>query len=282
VGPCRTTFSLFLGDGEWDCPCNVNTTLVGVLLVNTEEIELTDGKLKLGQYDRDRHRNARGGPVPATVFQYETEIPAAIATQSVSFPDPVTEDAIREHEEALTKLLLALVFVTGGPAQVDATMYQPVFSGSSFGEQPEDVGPILTGHLTMLNESAAEDLRQEDAALVDAPVRHVGVAARCYLIARSERMRPADQVIDYAIALESMTTKRGGEKQGKEIAAILASNDSERERVAGEHKDFRRARERIIHDGEIPANIEQAARLGESLVLRSLRARAHPRNESAR
>jgi hypothetical protein len=59
----------------------------------------------------------------------------------------------------------------------------------------------------VLNERAAENLRQEYAALVEVPVRHVGVAVRRYLIARSERVRPADQVIDYAIAIESMTSE---------------------------------------------------------------------------
>lgn len=274
-------FRSFLAMENGTAPCNVNTTLVGVLLVNTDEIELPDGRLKLGQYDRDRHRNARGGPLPATVFQCETEIPAAIATQRVSFPDPVAEGATREHEEALTRLLLALVFVTSGPVQVDATMYEPVFSGSSVGEQPEDAGPILTGHLTMLDESAAEDLRREYAALADVPVRHVGVAVRRYLIARSERVRPADQVIDYAVAIESMTSEWGGKDQGKELADVVAGNGWEHEQVEGEHKAFRHARERIIHDGEIPADVAQAARLGASLVLRSLRARVRPRNESA-
>ncbi len=275
-------FHSFLAMENGTAPCNVNTTLVGVLLVNTEEIELTDGKLKLGHYDRERDRNGRGGPLPATVFQYETEIPAAIATQRASFPDPVAEGAIREHEEALTRLLLALAFVTVGAVQVDATMYEPVFSGSSVGEQPEVAGPILSGHLTMLNESAADDLRQEYAALVDVPVRHLGVAVRRYLIARSERVRPADQVIDYAIAIESMTSERYAKDQGEELAADLAGSDSEQKQVEGEHVAFRRARERIIHKGEIPADVEQAAQLGESLVLRGLRARARPRNESAR
>jgi hypothetical protein len=279
-GDIARRFRSFLTMENGTAPCNVNTTLVGVLLVNTEEIELRDGKLKLGQYDRDRHRNARGGPLPAALFEYETEIPAAIATERVPFADPVAEDATREHEEALTRLLLALAFVTVGPVQVDATMYEPVFSGSSAGEQPEIAGPILTGHLTMLNESAADDLRREYAALVDVPVRHVGVAVRRYLIARSERVRPADQVIDYAIAIESMTSEWGGKDQGKELAAVLASNGGEHKQVEGEHQAFRRARERIIHDGEIPADVAQVARLGESLVLRSLRARARSRNES--
>jgi hypothetical protein len=198
----------------------------------------------------------------------------------LTMENPVAEDATREHEEALTRLLLALAFVTVGPVQVDATMYEPVFSGSSAGEQPEIAGPILTGHLTMLNASAADDLRREYAALVDVPVRHVGVAVRRYLIARSERVRPADQVIDYAIAIESMTSEWGGKDQGKELAAVLASNGGEHKQVEGEHQAFRRARERIIHDGEIPADVAQVARLGESLVLRSLRARARSRNES--
>ena len=56
----------------------------------------------------------------------------------------------------------------------------------------------------MLNATAAEKLKQEYASLAGMPVRHVGVAVRRYLIARSERVRPADQVIDYAIAVESM------------------------------------------------------------------------------
>ena len=98
-----------------------------------------------GQFDKDKHRNVRGGPLPAVVFQYETEIPAAIASGYVPFPDAIAEDATRAHEEAITRILLALAFSSGGPVQVDATMYEPVFSGSSAGGQPEVAGPIGSG-----------------------------------------------------------------------------------------------------------------------------------------
>src|ERR1700680_268640 len=84
-------FRSFLAMEHGTAPCKVNTTLIGVLLVNADEIALSDGKLRLGQFDRDKHRNLRGGPLPAAVFEYETEIPAAIASGFVPFPDVVAE-----------------------------------------------------------------------------------------------------------------------------------------------------------------------------------------------
>jgi hypothetical protein len=88
-------------------------------------------------------------------------------------------------------------------------------------------------------------------------------------------------VIDYAIAIESMTSEWGGKDQGKELASVLAGDGGGHDQVESEHKAFRHARERIIHDGEIPADVAQAARLGESLVLRSLRARVRSQDVRA-
>ncbi len=86
-------------------------------------------------------------------------------------------------------------------------------------------------------------------------------------------MRPADQVIDYAIAIESMTNERGGPKQGKELAQLIARDLEQQEAAEAEHKMFRRARETIVHEGKVPANVREAAPVGEDLVRRSLRAR---------
>jgi hypothetical protein len=269
-------FRSFLAMERGTAPFMVNTTLIGVLLVNTEEIELSDGVLRTAQFDRNAHRSLRGGPLPAVVFQYEAELPAAIASAPVLFLDVVAEEATRAHEEAISRLLLALAFSSGGAAQIDASMYEPLFSGSSAGGPSEDAGPIAAGRLTMLNPTAAKKLRQEYAALAGVPVKHVGIAVRRFLIARSERVRPADQVIDYAIALESMTRHRGGPEQGKELGNIVARDDAERQVVESKHALFRNVRNSIVHDGNIPANVKEAASIGEDLVLRALRARVCP------
>ncbi len=91
-------------------------------------------------------------------------------------------------------------------------------------------------------------------------------------MARTERVRPADQVIDYAIAIESMTKKRSGADQGKELARLIAdpadAPSVEECRIA-----FRETRRQIVHDGVVPADVREPAALGEDLVRRSLRAR---------
>lgn len=269
-------FVAFLAVDGRVVPCTIRTTLLGALLADDDRIELGDGVLRPARLDDFSHVDTQR-PLPhAVVFEYSTEVPAEISCGPVDFTDDVTERTVKAHEEALTLVMLAFAFATSGPLQLDLTMREVPYLGSSSGRPEGEAGPIVVKYPTLLDRASTDRLRLEHDKLLKSPVNHVGVAVRRYLMARSERVRPSDQVIDYAIALESMTKERGGPNQGEELARLLGDSPDERKRIEASHKAFRRARERIVHEGDTPANAKEAATLGEDLVYRSLRARTGP------
>jgi hypothetical protein len=266
-------FAAFLAVDGGMVPCSIRTTLLGVLLASGERTELHGAALRPARLDDFSRVDAHAPLAPAVVFEYNAELPAAVAASPVAFAEDVVEDVTRAHEAVITRLLLAFAFATVGPVQTHLTMHEVPYFGGGAGSAPEDVGPIVVSSPTVLEAASIERLRDEYAGIADARLRSIGVAVRRYLMARSERVRPADQVVDYAIAIESMTKERGGEKQGKELARLLGGTPCDHAKVAHDHKAFRRARERIVHEGDIPANVKEAAALGADLVRRSLRAR---------
>jgi hypothetical protein len=257
-------------------PFIVSTTLLGVLLADAKRINMGNGTIRQQPGETLMQRQWQVRPLPAVEFEYEVELPVTIASDFLPFPDPVAQRARRAHEEVITKLLLAFAFATSGPVQVDLTMYKCTFALNSGGSHAQ-TGPIVVPRPTVLDDTATEQLTQAYVALADVPVAPVGIATRRYLLARSERARPDDRVLDYAIAIESMTEERGGQKQGQELARILGDNDTARARIEDEHKRFRRARESIVHYGSMPTDVRQAAEIGERLVRMSLGARTHLR-----
>jgi hypothetical protein len=266
-------FAAFLAVEGGSVPCGVRTTLLGVLLTAGEHIELHNATMRPALLDDFSGVDTHAPRPPAVVFEYDVDLPAAIESAPVTFPEDVIERVTGAHEAVITRVLLALVFATDGPVQEHLTMREVRYFGGGGGSAPEDVGPIVVRSPTVLDPDRIERLRREYRDLASRPLRDVGVATRRYLLARSERVRPADQVVDYAIAIESMTESRGGPKQGEELAHLLGGTPDERATVEQDHIAFRRARERIVHEGDIPANVKEAAALGQSLVLRSLRAR---------
>ncbi len=154
------------------------------------------------------------------------------------------------------------------------------FGGGGSGGLPEEVGPIVSSQRYLLDEAAIDRICECYATLAGKDLGRLGVATRRYLIARTERIRPTDQIIDYAIALESMTAKRSGDKQGVELARLLADTEIERESVGSEHKRFRAARQAIVHDGVVPSDARDVAQAGRDLVKRALWARSQADEKS--
>jgi hypothetical protein len=266
-------FASLLGVDGGTVPCTVRTTLLGVLLDSEEPIELTNGTIRPARLSDFSRIDAHPQPPAAVVFEYEDEMPAAVSRERPTFAPETEAGVARAHEDMMTRLLLAFALATTGPAQVHLTMREVRYSGGGGGSEPEDVGPIVVAYPTVLDAASTERVVGEHARLAESSVRQVGIATRRYLLARSERGRPADRVIDYAIALESMAEERSGKAQGQELARLLASPGGDHGRVEREHIAFREARRRIVHDGETPADVKDAAALGEDLVRRSLRAR---------
>ncbi|MFP5389025.1 MAG: hypothetical protein ACLGG5_06975, partial [Thermoleophilia bacterium] len=178
------------------------------------------------------------------------------------------------HQTRLTRFLLAVALATEAPIQEQLVMKAIDFGGSASGKLPEDLGPMISSHWHRLDKPATDGICNCYAALAGRNLGGLSVATRRFLLARTERVRPADQIIDYAIALESMTSKRYGDKQGKELAGLLAHDAIQQKIVESEHEHFRAARETIVHDGVIPPDAGAVAQAGRELVKRALRARS--------
>jgi hypothetical protein len=218
-------------------------------------------------------------PIGATapdgiVLEYRAHLPAAAAPLGLSFPEELVAEVETAHQTRVTRFLLAIALSTEAPIQEQLVMKEIDFGAGGSGKAPEEAGPIISFANFPLDKSAVGRVRSVYAGLAGKDLGRLGVATRRLLLARTERVRPADQIIDYAIALESMTSKRYGDKQGKELARLLASNEVERETLESDHERFRSAREAIVHDGVVPADSPSIAQTGRDLVGRSLRARS--------
>jgi hypothetical protein len=252
--------------------CTIRSAFAGITLPETA-FELDDGVV------RPAVATDFFVPIGATapdgiVLEYRTHLPAAAAPLGLSFPDELVAEVETAHQTRLTRFLLAVALSTEAPIQEQLVMKEIDFGGGGSGRAPEEAGPIVSFANFPLGKSAVEQIREVYAGFAGKELVRLGVATRRLLLARTERVRPADQIIDYAIALESMTSKRYGDKQGKELARLLASNEAEREALESDHERFRSAREAIVHDGVVPADSPSIAQTGRDLVGGSLRARS--------
>ncbi len=208
------------------------------------------------------------------VFEYRVQLPASAGPVGFTFSDGVVAEVETAHQIRLTRFLLAMALMTEAPVQERLVMGRVDFAGGGSGRTPDEAGPIAGDYQYRLDELRITRVADCYGILAGKDLSRVGVATRRYLLARTERVRPADQIIDYAIALESMTSKRSGDKQGPELAKRITQNSGERRVIESEHIQFRGARESIVHDGLIPRDAKGIAEMGRNLVRRSLEAMA--------
>jgi len=257
-----------LGIRKGTVPCTVRSALAGVALSDTG-FELDDGVVRPA-IDTDFHVPIGEAAPVGIVFEYRVLLPALAGPVGFSFSDEIVAKVETAHQTRLTRFLLAVALATEAPIQEQLVMKAIDFAGGGSGRLPEEVGPIATPHRYILDQSAVDRICDCYAALADKSLDLLGVATRRFLLARTERVRPADQIVDYAIALESMTSKHYGDKQGKELANLLARDTAERKIIESEHESFRAAREIIVHDGVIPPDAKGLAQTGRDLVRRAL------------
>jgi hypothetical protein len=206
------------------------------------------------------------------VFEYRVQLPASAGPVGFEFPDDVVTKVDTAHQEQLTRFLLAAALATEAPVQERLVMGRIDFAGGGSGQDREEAGQITRDYQYWLDETACTRILKCYGQLEGKDMRGIGVATRRYLLARTERVRPADQIIDYAIALESMTSEWYADKQGKELAKRISVSLTERKLVEAEHERFRAAREKIVHDGQVPRDAKEVAEIGRGLVRRSLQA----------
>jgi hypothetical protein len=253
-------------------PCTVRAALVGVTLA--------DGGFDLGDavvrsaVDTDFHVPIGDTAPTGVVFEYRTRLPASAGPVGFPFSDELVAEMETAHQNRMTRFLLSVALASEAPIQEQLVMKEIDFGGGGSGKAPEAAGPIVALPHFRLDAGLVERIRASYGALAETDLGRLGVATRRYLMARTERVRPADQIIDYAIALESMTSKRGGDNQGKELGRLLGEDPAERKAAEADHKMFRTARQAIVHDGVIPPDAALVAQVGRDLVRRSLRARS--------
>jgi hypothetical protein len=209
------------------------------------------------------------------VFEYRTRLPASAGRVEFPFSDELVAEMETTHQDRLTRFLLAVACTIEAPVQEQLVMKEIDFGGGGSGKIPEESGPIVSLSRFLLDEGTTERIRVSYGVLAEAELGRLGVAVRRFLLARTERVRPADQIIDYAIALESMTSERYADKQGRELGRLLGKDPAARNTVESEHEMFRAAREAIVHEGRIPADAKRMAQIGRDLVRRSLLVRSH-------
>lgn len=253
-------------------PCVVRSAFAGVVLSGAG-FKLDDGTVQPA-VDSDFLVPIGGEAPVGVVFEYRVQLPASAGPVGFSFPDELVSNIETAHQTRLTRFLLAVALSTEAPIQEQLVMKTIDFGGGGSGKLLEEMGPIASLHQYILDQSAIDRICDCYAALAGESLGSLGVATRRFLLARTERVRPADQIIDYAIALESMTSRRYGDKQGKELARLIADEATERKVVESEHKRFRAAREVIVHDGVIPPDAKDMAQTGRDLVRRALWAKS--------
>ncbi len=257
--------------------CTVRSAFAGITLADGG-FELEDAVVRPAA-GADFHVPIGGATPTGIVFEYGTDLPASAGPLGFSFPDHFIADVDTSHQTRLTRFLLAVALNTSAPIQEQLVMKEVDFGSGGSGRLPEETGPIVALPSFSLDYAAVERVRECYVALGGRNLARLGVATRRFLLARTERVRPTDQIIDYAIALESMTSQHYGDKQGKELAKLLAHGTAERQSIESEHRQFRAAREAIVHEGVVPADAPLLAGLGRDLVRRSLlsRTRLSPR-----
>lgn len=255
-------------------PCTIRSALTGITVTHTG-FELDDAIVRPAVPTDFLVPIGRDAP-EGVVFEYRTPLPAFAGPIGFSFPDDLVAQMESDHRARLTHFLLAVALTTEAPIQEQLVMKAIDFEGGGSGGLPEEIGPIAFQPRFLLDEPTIERIRSRYRELDGSDLSHLAVATRRFLMARTERVRPTDQIIDYAIGLESMSSRRYADKQGKELARLLADDPRERKAVESDHETFRAARERIVHDGAIPSDASFVAQVGRELVRKSLWARSRP------
>ena len=140
------------------------------------------------------------------------------------------------HQNRLTRFLLAVAFATEAPIQEQLVMKEIDFGAGGSGKIPEEVGPIVSPPLFLLDDAAIERIRASYSALAESGSKSAGRPTRRYLMARTERVRPSDpdhRLFD-RLGVDDLAALRrqAGQGTGRLLGVDLAA----RKEVESDHK----------------------------------------------
>ena len=203
---------------------------------------------------------------PAAVFESDVEVPAVVAGTNYPWSPERQEELIADLrdriDESLGRMIVTLALTVGGPVQEYVTTLTPRYVESTVGRDPQPLGPVWALRVPEDQHDVDVDRLRRAATAVSrvSDCRRLAVAARRYFQAGAERTKPADQIVDYAVAIEAITGQSHGRAQADALAALLG--DGIRERF----KDLKDARNSILHHGVIPANVTRIVGTSRMLV----------------
>lgn len=211
---------------------------------------------------------------PASVFETVVDAPAAMGRVGC---DPWTADAREQAELALVeategplgRLVVSLACSYANPVQERMVWVGPLYSGGQVGRDPVPVGSAWVSG-SRFGYPALELNRLTEAAGVVAKVpdiARIAIAARRYFQAITERVRPADSLIDYVIAIEAITRTSKGTKQRDRLITLIGAGVPELGvDNAADFKLVKDTRNDIVHSRRRPANVAGVASVARRLV----------------
>lgn len=213
------------------------------------------------------------GP-PASVFETVVDAPAAVGGAG---RDPWTADAREQAElalaeaadEPLGRLIVSLACSYANPVQERMVWVGPLYSGSQVGRGAVPIGSGFTSAPRMGYPTLELDrLAQAAAVVARVPdITRIAIAARRYFQAITERVRPADSLIDYAIAIEAITQTSHGTKQRDRLVRLIGAGVRELGvDNAADFKLVKDTRNDIVHSRGRPTNVAGVASVARRLV----------------
>jgi hypothetical protein len=266
----RLLRALRLTDGV--VPVRVRTVLLGFSF--EEPVGLPFGQLFPATRSDLALPDASGPAPPASVFETVVDAPAIVGEAG---RDPWTADDREQAELALTKaadgplgrLMVALACSYANPVQERMVWVGALYSGSQVGHGAIPIGAAWTSAPRMGYPTLERDrLAQAAAVVARVPdIMRIAIAARRYFQAITERVRPADSLIDCVIAIEAITqTSRGKQQRDRLVALIGAGIPELNIDNAADFKLVRDTRNDIVHSRRRPVNVAGVASVARRLV----------------
>lgn len=266
----RLLRALRLADGV--VPVRVRTVLLGFSF--DDPVALPFGQL-FGATSSDLALpDTSGSGPPASVFETVVDAPAAVGDLG---RDPWTADA-REHaelalaeaaDEPLSRLMVSLACSYANPVQERMVWVGPLYSGSQAGRGAIPIASAWTSAPRMRYPTLELGrLAQAAAVVARVPdITRIAIAARRYFQAITERVRPADSLIDYVIAIEAITQTSNGKTQRDRLVGLIGAGVPElRVDNAADFKLVKDTRNAIVHSRGRPTNVAGVASVARRLV----------------